>query len=809
MRENTQAILCPKLWRKLTGTTCLTALIALGSAAPVMAQEAEKEFGGLEEIVITASKREQTVQEAGMSVTAIGAQEMERMGIDSFTDFAVRVPNLGFGNESDGRFNSNSPAIRGVFGQNTTGFYIDDTPVPMSIQPRVLDVARVEVLRGPQGSLYGARSMGGTIRLITQQPEFNETFGAAHATLSTVKEGDINWSVDASMNLPVIDDKLAVRVTAYFGQNSGVFDRVYAPTYDGFIINDLGEGTATDPNVTGLPPLVGILGLDDWVPTTFNNPGPAFNKRENVDDETFGGIQISAKAQIAENVTFTPKFMYQKISADGLPFADNEPGNFTRERLFDIDEPGSDRWFLASGTLDWDLDSGTIVSTTSYFDRFLDEAEEEAAFLNWLMNNNPVLRPLSLGPVIPIESVINESEAFTSFVHETRYTSNFDGPFQFTGGIFFQRTKNHLQYPPALAVGLNQAAGGGAFGLVPGDLIFQTENFFNTKEYAAFGEITFDVTEAISITAGGRYYKTETDAFIESDGFANDGPSRVPGDLSLDKVEQSETGFNPKLLIQANLNENVDFYASASKGFRIGGANGNLPPTLCGAELAALNLNPADVQTYDSDSLWSYEAGMKSTFADNRVSLNAAAYLIKWSDIAQQNRLGCGFQYIANAGKAEIKGFEIEMVAAPIDGLTLTFALGYADAKITDPEGVAGVSEGDFIQGVPNWTVASSGEYIFPMNSEMDGIIRADFNHYGRSFSTNNGDQRTRPAWTALNVRAGVIRDEWEITLFVDNLTNEHANLADSRSIAAETPTRPRIVTNRPRTIGIDVRTRF
>ncbi|MCF6215846.1 MAG: TonB-dependent receptor [Emcibacter sp.] len=805
MRENTQSI----LWRKLTGTTCLTALIALGSAVPTIAQEAEKEFAGLEEIVITASKREQTIQEAGMSVTAIGAQDLERMGVSSFADFAVRVPNLGFGNESDGRFNSNSPAIRGVFGQNTTGFYIDDMPVPMSIQPRVLDVARVEVLRGPQGSLYGARSMGGTIRLITQQPEFNETFGAAHATLSTVKEGDINWSVDASMNIPVIDDKLAVRVTAYFGQNSGIFDRVYAPTYEGFIINDLGEGTATDPGVTGLPPLVGILGLDDWVPTTFNNPGPAFDKRENVDDETFGGIQISAKAQISENVTFTPKFMYQKIDADGLPFADNAPGNFTRERFFDIDEPGSDRWFLASGTLNWDLDSGTIVSTTAYFDRFLDEAEEEAAFLNWLMNNNPVLRPLSLGPVIPIESVITESEAFTSFVHETRYTSDFDGPFQFTGGIFFQRTKNHLQYPPALAVGLNQAAGGGAFGLVPGDLIFQTDNFFNTKEYAAFGEITFDVSEAISITAGGRYYKTETDAFIESDGFANDGPSRVPGDLSLDTVDQSETGFNPKLLIQANMNENIDFYASASKGFRIGGANGNLPPTLCGAELAALNLDPADVQTYDSDSLWSYEAGMKSTFADNRVSLNAAAYLIKWSDIAQQNRLGCGFQYIANAGKAEIKGFEIEMVAAPIDGLTLTFALGYADAKITDPEGVAGVSEGDFIQGVPNWTVASSGEYIFPMNSEMDGIIRADFNHYGRSFSTNNGDQRTRPAWTALNVRAGVIRDDWEITLFVDNLTNEHANLADSRSIAAETPTRPRIVTNRPRTIGIDVRTRF
>ncbi len=777
MRENTQSILCPKLWRKLTGTTCLTALIALGSAAPVIAQDAEKEFGGLEEIVITASKREQTIQEAGMSVTAIGAQEMERMGVNSFADFAVRVPNLGFGNESDGRFNSNSPAIRGVFGDNTTGFYIDDTPMPASLQPRVIDVARVEVLRGPQGSLYGARSMGGTIRLITQQPEFNESFGAVHGTLSTVKEGDINWSVDASINMPVIDDKLAVRVMAYFGQNSGIFDREYVPSW---------TNAQTGAEVV--------------------NTAPAFETNENVDDETFGGFQIAAKAQVSENLTFTPKFMYQKVKADGLPFADISPDNFTEKRFFDTEEPGSDRWYLASGTLNWDMDSGVIVSTTSYFNRFIDEREEEATFLHFLFNN-------VIGvPLDPLESPLDESERFKSLSHETRYTSALDGPFQFTAGVFYQRTKNHLQYPPALQPGVNaafNAAVGGPANIVPGDLIFQTENFFNTKEYAAFGEVTFDVSEAISITAGGRYYKTETDAFIESDGFANDGPSRLPEDPLLDKVEQSESGFNPKLLVQANVSENLDVYASASKGFRIGGANGNLPLGLCGAEMAALGINPAEVRTFDSDSLWSYEAGLKSKLADNRVSLNVSAYLIKWNDVIQQVRLACGFQAKLNTGAAEVKGFEIEVIAAPIDGLTMTFALGYADAKITDPGTNPVVSVGDYVQGVPNWTVAASGEYIFPMSNEMDGIIRADFNHYGRSFSSNNGEQRERPAWTALNVRAGVIRDSWEITLFVDNLTNEHANLADSRSIAAETPGRQRIVTNRPRTIGIDVRTRF
>ena len=265
MRENIQ----PTLWRTLTGTTCFAALFALGAAAPTIAQEAEKEFAGLEEIVITASKREQTLQEAGMSVTAISALDLERMGATSFIDFAVRIPNLGFGNESDGRFNPNSPAIRGVFGDNTTGFYIDDIPLPASMQPRVIDISRIEVLRGPQGDLYGARSMGGTIRLITEQPDFDGVFGSIHSTLSTVKEGDFNWSIDASANLPVIEDKLAVRATAYFGQNSGVFDREYIPSWTNAQTGEV-----------------------------IQNTGPAFETNENVDDETYGGFLATVPATI-------------------------------------------------------------------------------------------------------------------------------------------------------------------------------------------------------------------------------------------------------------------------------------------------------------------------------------------------------------------------------------------------------------------------------------------------------------------------------------------------------------------------------
>ncbi len=791
--------------RKLTGTTCFAALIAAGTVTGAMAAD-EEVFKGLEEIVITASKRTETVQESGMAVTAIGAQDLERMGVSTFADFAVRIPNLGFGNAtSDGRFNANSPTIRGVAGDNTTGFYIDDTPLPASIMPRVMDISRVEVLRGPQGSLYGARSMGGTIRLITEQPDFNGVSGAVHGKLATVKEGDVDWSVDASVNLPVVEDKLAVRATAYFGHDSGVFDRVYQPTW-----------------------------LNAQTGATMQNPGPAFKTQKNVDSQDYGGFQLVAKAQITDNLTFTPKVMFQKTSADGMPFADITPGNFTQKRFFNTPEPGTDHWWLASGTFNWDLDFGTVVSTTSYFIRKIDEREEEATFLNWLFSNVIV-------PIDPLVSFTNgkpgiqETKRFKSITHETRFVSDFDGPFQVTAGLFYERTKDFRHYPPDFQPGLNAAFGAavGAPGPVPiappaaaggpTDLIFTRLNFFNTKEYAVFGEMSYDVTEDLTVTAGGRYFSNKTDANFFADGFANGGPSQVIGN-------QAETGFNPKFLVQYHVNENMDLYATASKGFRIGGVNGTVPVKddgngndigICDADLTALagsgtaahNAFRKKHETFNSDTLWSYEGGAKTHLLDNRVSLNVAGYYIKWKNIIQQDKLSCGFEFKANTGEAEIKGFEIELTAAPIDGLTLNASVGYAHAQLTSVGSIPipGINVGDNIQNVPNWTGAASAEYVFPLTGSMDGLLRADYNHFGRSFSASNdiANPRLRPKWDVVNLRAGVIYEDWEIAVYANNITNEHVNFGDSRSIAAETPGRQRLATNRPRTIGIDVRRQF
>ena len=770
--------------KKLTALTFTRTPLAVACAAALLSGNAVSQEGpALEEILVTASKRTESLQDVGMSITAIGSADLQRMGAVELLDFAVRVPNLAMAYEADGRFDSSSPSIRGVFGKDTTGFYIDDTPVNASMLPRISDVERVEVLRGPQGSLYGARSMGGTIRMITKQPDLSESFGQISADVSTVEDGDENYSVEGSYNIPIVEDVFALRVSGYYGENSGIRDRVFQESWvrtaDGAVI-----------------------------PTN----APAFSENENVDDEEYWGGQVIANWQITDSLSFVPKLIAQKVEADGLPFSDIDPEETTEVRFFDTSEEGTDEWYIASGTFFWNIDAGQFVSTTSYYDRETDEAEEEHTFLHSLFNNVIGI------PLDPLESQLSTIEKYESFTHETRFTSSFDGPFQFTAGIFYSDGEFDHEYPRAVQTGLadeiDRVTGAPGLGqdcvngfcLTDDDLIFVTNTITETDELAIFGELTYEFNEWLSITAGGRWYDTEVKADNASDGFANSGPSSY-------KEKQDESGFNPKVLVEAVVNDDINVYASGAKGFRIGGVNGNLPQGLCGPELDELNINPSESVSYDSDELWSYEVGFKSTFNDNRVSLNAAAYFIDWTDIQQLNRLACGFQYTANAGEAESKGFEVEINAAITDGLTASLGVGYTDAEITDTGGVAGVAKGDSIQGVPDWTVNGSVEYLFPLFGDWDGMLRADANHYGDSYSSNNesssDNQRLRESWSAVNLRAGMITDQYDLVLYVDNATDERANLADSRSIAAETPGRQRLVTNRPRTIGFEARMRF
>ncbi|MCF8475304.1 MAG: TonB-dependent receptor [Emcibacter sp.] len=770
--------------RGLIGTVSVVALQSTFSVAQAEDAAVKKSFE-LEEIIVTAKKRSQNLQDVAMGITAFSGVEMERAGDVTFEDFAVRVPNLTFAYSGDGGLQSRSIAVRGIFGGGTTGFYIDDTPMQESMAPVVLDLERVEVLRGPQGTLYGARSMGGTVRFITKQPNLNEMEVKGHMGASNTKEGGWNYQIDAAVNLPVVKDKMAVRLVGYYQYQEGIFDREHA-------------------DYTPIP----------GVPVVF--PTADFASTENIDDYDVRGVQAAVKFQATDSLTINGRINYQKAGVDSLPFADHEPGNYTNVRAFNVNEFSEDEWYHASIGFNADLGSGSLVGNFSHWDRDTHDAEDVSELMSWFGFFAGV--PAFMPPVAAVNDRVGEVKGD---VAEIRFVSDFDSPFQVVVGGFYSNTKfknDMLQ----TGEGLSDAVDTLLFGVPAGsgfDILGINDTGFSQifrgqiKEVAMFGEASYELTEKLKVTAGVRWFETKINSDGEIGGFVGLDPTSA--------VEPSfakENGFNPKFSVEYSYSDDGLVYATAAKGFRRGGVNA-APLGFCGDALEDVGFtDTTEAKSYKSDTIWSYEIGAKTTLADNRVKLNGAAYWIDWSDMQQNITLACGFGLTVNSGKAVSKGFEVETSIAVAEGFIVDASVGYTDAKVTE----SGLSQslisvpGTRVQHIPKWTFSTSAEYEFALSDNMDGRLRADYSYISDSMSYINipnpesqAVSAQRPAVNLLNLRATAVLENWELSLFADNLLNEITSFGDSRSLSVETPGRPRMHQNRPRTIGLEARFSF
>jgi outer membrane receptor protein involved in Fe transport len=310
------------------------------------------------------------------------------------------------------------------------------------------------------------------------------------------------------------------------------------------------------------------------------------------------------------------------------------------------------------------------------------------------------------------------------------------------------------------------------------------------------------LAERLRLIAGARWFNNKVTFNGAQDG-ALVSPDTFAG-------AQEETGINPKVSIEYQATKDARLYATASKGFRIGGVN-SFSNLLCAGDLAALGLTSAQVLTFDSDSLWNYEIGAKTSWLNRKVIANGALFDIEWSDVQQNVALPtCGFFLTMNAGKARSRGFELELSVAPADGLLLSFGTGYTDAVITNGGILATIAPGTRVQQIPRWTVSASADYDVHL-SGLPMVLHMDYANVGESYSANNDpvNQRLRPAYSLVNARVGMNFQHWEVALFADNVFDKAANLSDIPPLAIEYPGRPRIVTNRPRTLGIEGRYRF
>lgn len=764
-------------------STVAAMALMTGAGQAMAAAEAPS---ALEEITVTAQKRgAEALQDVALSIQAISGNAIERQQIFGFDDYARLVPSLSAINQGPGQ---TQITIRGITtgriahiqpqNKSTVGIYFNDIPVTANaFNPdlTLFDIERIEVLRGPQGTLYGAGSMAGTVRVLTKQPNLEKVEGVVDGMISTTKSGGENYAAKGMINLPVAEGKFAVRGVAYYQKNSGFIDNI----------------------VNG-------------------------DKNYN-DDDAIGG-RVAAKFQASDSFDLTVSLIYQDASADGrqdefLPGLAQAMGvnggvdvSAPGENLVINDElqvakfaedPFDDEFYIANLAFNWNLSWATLSSSTSYFDRDFDNILDDT--FRGRINLGPVLAD----GVTPLVSQVVVYNKVKDFVQETRLASMEDSAVTWLIGGYYQKQKRSFVEEVPLP-GMEELLV--LYGLPPSsffgaqdDSLFDGYQEIKQRQYALFGELSFNVTDQVAFTVGARAFDWKQDFYLFHAGLANGGVDIIDDSTS-------DSGINPKFNLSYQPNEDVLVYLQAAKGFRLGGINEPVPTTgpigeACSAEVESRGLG-ALPRSFGSDSLWNYELGAKTSWLDNRLIVNAAAYYVKWSDVQTTTFLQCGFTTIFNAGEVTSKGVEVELSAALTEGLVLKAGGSFTDSKLTSSTDEANAGIGSRAPNVPRWLLNASLDYTTPLaNDDYQLFVRGDVQYTGNSYTEfEGGALRTEiPSHVSGNFSIGVQTDRWETSLFVKNIWDERivAGVDTDRNVP------PTFTRARPRTIGINSRLSF
>jgi outer membrane receptor protein involved in Fe transport len=749
-------------------------LSALAGAPPAVAQRAAtgEPSGILEDIIVTAEKRSESLEKVPMSIVAYSADSLAQLGVQDFSSLAARIPGVTLNSAGPGR---SSYSIRGIasVGGNapTTGLYVDETPILPSggdgatagIDPDLFDLARVEVLRGPQGTLYGASSMGGTVRLITHQPNLTKSEGAVKVEGSDTHHGGGNVRVDAMYNIPLIDDRVALRIVGTYKDFSGFIDR-----YIG----------VWAPNPGAQPPY----------PVSPAQPSSIVR---NVNTEKLYGLRAMLKIAVTDAFTVTPSVWVQDLQMGGPPDYDvptgQSGGPLIQARPFNISEAYSDRFVLSNVTMNYDLGWGSLLSTTSYMHRQETTPDDQTEALEVNIPQGQFV-PSVYAPIVTTREL----------TEEVRLAFNPAG-WALSGvtGAYFNNANRHYYVnfltPNYAALFSNSPSSAGYLPL--SDINYSQHGDYSPKQSAVFAELNYAITSQWKATAGLRWYQLQYTTVRYEDGWSNGGATLSTG-------EAKNTGFNPKAELSYQATEEQLYYLSASKGVRPGGVNtSNLAAKGCGQ----------DYGPYQPDSLWNYEAGAKTRWLDGALTVNAAAYYIKWKDVQQGKTLACSYQITENAGAAVVHGAELEIQGNIGAHVQLSAGVGYTKAVLAaDAPSLNGV-KGQQLENVPLWNGNASAKYLFNPLPDYDGFVRADAEFVGESYPDFD---RTDPAtfqraYALLDLRTGIIHGAWEADLFVSNVFDKQAALSRFITDNYDASTRSRIFTNRPRTAGLSLQWKF
>jgi iron complex outermembrane receptor protein len=778
----------------------------------------------LEEIMVTAQKRASTLQDVPFSIAAVTAEDIQSSGATNIVELARNVPGLYITDLGPGQ---SQVAIRGISAgqvvrdqagvKESVGIYLDESPLSVALftpDLELYDLDRVEVLRGPQGTLFGAGSSSGTVRYITAQPDIGEFGGQVDLTANGGTDSEMGGGLRAKVNVP-IGENSAMRLVAYRTEIAGFIDSYY----------------------------------------------PGRDVREDVNSGSKTGARLAFRFEPNENMTITPRVVYQKLETDGYPRIDvfNILGNTytTTQPQVDVGERGQVTQFREGitddfllGDLKIDVNFGEnlgFTSVSSYVDREV-EVLRDASQLTGSVT-------IDLGGTdaqARLNSPLYDTTNLQVFSQELRLASTGEGPFQWLAGVFYQQyDREYGQNLPTPGYdALTQALLGvdSSDFNAPPDTPYFSDLTYDFKQFALFGEATYRFSPEWALTAGLRYYDFEEDRLLTFAGlFADQGYQDRPGSVSSD-------GTSPRVILTYSPSKNVTFNAQVAEGFRLGGINDPLNVALCSAN---------DLATYDGQETWddekvmNYEIGAKTKLAEGRVTFNVSAFVTKIDNLQVIADAGtCSSRIILNA-QAESNGAEMEVFARPDEHWDLGLSATYVSTEITQSRYVAnttpansviiaGIRDGNQLPTSPELQAAGSIAYNWSMTSSLESYVRFVAQYVGPSYtqladqernfglitnlSTAPGTSREGgarlisgmgdiPAGTSIefdsrlpsyhiaNLRWGFGTDQWEAGLFVNNLFDERAFLSIDRERGRSA--RVGYLTNPPRTYGVNFRWDF
>jgi iron complex outermembrane receptor protein len=737
----------------------------------------------LEEIVVTAEKRSSTIQDTPISISAVSGAQLQQEGIVDITGVLHDVPGISARTSGPGQTELEMRGLSSSGGSSpTVGFYLNDYPLTppaaalvgkVVIDPDLFDLNRVEVLRGPQGTLYGSGSMGGTVKLVTNQPSLKQMEATVEAFGSSQAGGGFNRGGSLMFSAPLVSDVLAMRVVLTDKTNAGFIDRV--------VLSPFPVPTGPGPCGPGWPGCV----RGDVVGTPPAQVIPRAN------GERLQGGRVEFLAKPSEALTIDAMAMYQKISLDGYSEYDAPPGTEPRiahYQPFNLGEPFSDIFRLYGLTLTYELGFAQLTSATAYYSRTESQNQDDSEALYSVQGLFGVAQPQFFQ--IPF----NETDTTEQYSEELRLASSGGGRLQWIAGAFFAHFKSVFEEYNASVPFVAYVAGSTAGN--PLGLIYQAHNPYHIKQEAVFGETTYALTDALKLTTGLRWYKFDSDADEETAGLATGSGTAAQ---TLNSFSTSNTGLNPKATLSYEHEHDLTVYATIARGFRPGGINQQIPASLC----------TLTTETYGPDSIWNFEVGEKAKLLDNRLVVNADVYYIKWKQVQQVVNQNCGYPLTENAGDAASYGPELEITARVTPELVITLAGAYTHAALTSVSPFlaqnTAINSGTPILNVPKYTESASVTYTRPLSEQTQLVARVSNSYVGPSTDIAYTYETLSP-YNLVAARVGLVTDRWSAFLFGDNLTNKHAELSvNTSSFAWQAPSLVRTATNRPRTIGLDV----